>query len=113
LPIRFSFLMIRSAHWTAAATSDSVLGLERLSNRSSVVFKCRATRIPATISSTRLRPSSITTHGSRVAFYSLKRIRVDHTVSAANFRLFVVLFRTKIVGEPGSDWPKRTSCQNS
>jgi hypothetical protein len=31
--------MIRSAHWTATATSDSVLGLERLSNRSSVIFK--------------------------------------------------------------------------
>jgi hypothetical protein len=53
------FRMIRSAHWTAAATSDSVLRLERLSNRSSVVFGCRATRIPATIASTRLRPSSM------------------------------------------------------
>jgi len=31
--------MILSAHCTAAATSDSVLGLERLSNRSSVVFR--------------------------------------------------------------------------
>jgi hypothetical protein len=34
-------------------------GLGRLSNRSSVVFRCRATRIPATIASTRLRPSSM------------------------------------------------------
>jgi hypothetical protein len=33
------FRMIRSAHSTAEATSDSVLGLGRLSNRSSVVFR--------------------------------------------------------------------------
>jgi hypothetical protein len=33
------FLMIRSAHRTAAETMDSVLGLERQSNRSSVVFR--------------------------------------------------------------------------
>jgi len=33
------FRMIRSAHWTAAETKDSVLGLERQSNRSSVVFR--------------------------------------------------------------------------
>jgi hypothetical protein len=39
------FFMIRSAHCTAAATKDSVLGLERLSNKSSVVFRYRATRI--------------------------------------------------------------------
>jgi hypothetical protein len=35
------FRIIRSAHWTTAATSDSVLGLERLSNRSSVVFRAQ------------------------------------------------------------------------
>src|SRR5438128_1022839 len=40
---------------------DSVLGLGLESNRSSAVFRCRATRIPATIASTRLRPSSIPT----------------------------------------------------
>jgi hypothetical protein len=33
------FLMIRSAHRTAAETMDSVVGLERQSNRSSVVFR--------------------------------------------------------------------------
>jgi hypothetical protein len=33
------FRIIRSAHWTAAATIDSVLGLERLSKSSSVVFR--------------------------------------------------------------------------
>jgi hypothetical protein len=51
--------MIRSAHWTAAATKYSVLGLGFESRRSSAVFKCRVTRIPATMASTRLRPSSI------------------------------------------------------
>src|SRR5271166_2186031 len=51
--------MILSAHCTAAATRDSVLGLGLESKRSSVVFKWRATRIPATIASTRLRPSSM------------------------------------------------------
>lgn len=34
-------LMIRSAHWTAAATSDWFLGLGFESNRSSAVFGCR------------------------------------------------------------------------
>ncbi len=53
------FRMIRSAHWTADATIASVRGLERLSNRSSVVLRCRATRMPAIIPNTRLRPSSI------------------------------------------------------
>src|SRR5271157_3130131 len=51
--------MILSAHCTAEATRDSVLGLGFESKRSSVVFKWRATRIPATIASTRLRPSSM------------------------------------------------------
>jgi hypothetical protein len=60
LKLIFQLGSFSPAHWTAAATSDSVLGLERLSNKSSVVFRCRATRIPATIASTRLRPSSIT-----------------------------------------------------
>ena len=50
--------MIRSAHCTALAINDSVLGLGFESIRSSMVFRCRATRIPATIASTRLRPSS-------------------------------------------------------
>ena len=39
--------MILSAHCTAAATMASVLGLTRLSKRSSVLLRCRATRIPA------------------------------------------------------------------
>ena len=52
------FLMIRSVQLTALATSDSVLGVERHSCNSSALFKWRATRIPATIASTRLRPSS-------------------------------------------------------
>lgn len=41
------------------ATIDSVLGLDLVSKRSSVIFRCRATRISATIASTRLRPSSM------------------------------------------------------
>jgi hypothetical protein len=53
------FRMILSAPCTAAATIDSVFGLPRLSNRSSVVFKSRDTKIEAMIPSTRLRPSSI------------------------------------------------------
>src|SRR5579872_6823688 len=52
-------VMIRSAHCTADAIKHSVRGLGRLSPRSSGVFRCRATRIPATMASTRLRPSSI------------------------------------------------------
>jgi hypothetical protein len=52
-------VMIRSAHCTADAMRLSVLGLGRLSPRSSGVLRCRATRIPATMASTRLRPSSI------------------------------------------------------
>src|SRR5271166_515478 len=57
--------MILSAHCTAEATRDSVLGLGFESKRSSVVFKWRATSIPATIASTRLRPSST---GDRVSY---------------------------------------------
>ena len=51
--------------WTVFAIQNnvairhSVRGLGRLSPRSSGVFRCRATRIPATMASTRLRPSSI------------------------------------------------------
>jgi hypothetical protein len=52
-------VMIRSAHCTADAIRHSVRGLGRLSPRSSGVLRCRATRIPATMASTRLRPSSI------------------------------------------------------
>src|SRR5207248_10059135 len=52
-------LMIRSAHCTAEATSDSVRGLGRLSCKSSVVFRWRATRMLAMIPNTRFRPSSI------------------------------------------------------
>ena len=52
-------VMIRSAHCTADAIRHSVRGLGRLSPRSSGVFRCRATRISATMASTRLRPSSI------------------------------------------------------
>src|ERR1017187_7979246 len=51
--------MLLSAHGMAEATKDSVLGLGLESKRSSVVFRWRATRIPATIASTRLRPSSM------------------------------------------------------
>jgi hypothetical protein len=40
--------MIRSAHWTALAINDSVLGLGRDSCRSSGLFRWRATKIPAT-----------------------------------------------------------------
>src|SRR5581483_734253 len=40
--------MIRSAHWTALAINDSVLGLGRDSWRSSGFFRCLATRMPAT-----------------------------------------------------------------
>ncbi len=50
---------IRSAHCTADEIRYSVRGLGRLSPRSAGVFKCRATRIPATMASTRFRPSSI------------------------------------------------------
>ena len=39
LKLIFQLGSFSPAHWTAAATSDSVLGLERLSNKSSVVFK--------------------------------------------------------------------------
>jgi len=39
--------MIRSAHWTALAINDSVLGLGRDSCRSSGFFRCRATKIAA------------------------------------------------------------------
>jgi hypothetical protein len=46
----------RSAHCTADATKDSIRGLLLQSNRSSVVFRCRATRIPATIASTACVP---------------------------------------------------------
>ena len=42
-----------------------VLGLYLESNRSSVAFKCLATRIPAPIAITRLRPSSIKAHNAR------------------------------------------------
>ena len=52
-------LMVRSAHWTADETRFSVRGLGRLLSRSSGVFRCRATRIPATMANTLLRPSSI------------------------------------------------------
>src|ERR1035438_5411077 len=52
-------LIIRSAHWTALAINDSVLGLGRDSCRSSGFFRCRATKIPATMAKTRFRPSSI------------------------------------------------------
>ena len=41
---------IRSALWTAAAIMASVHGLPMESNRSSVVLRCRATRIPAIMS---------------------------------------------------------------
>lgn len=51
--------MIRSAHCTADAISDSVRGLGRLSCKSSVFFRCRATSIPATMANTRFLPSSI------------------------------------------------------
>src|SRR5207253_6012734 len=51
--------IILSAHCTAAAISASVYGLLcGPPNRSSAVFKCLATRIPATIANTRFRPSS-------------------------------------------------------
>src|SRR4029077_2649070 len=56
------FCMILSAHWTEAAIIASVRGLPcGPPNKSSAVFKCRATRMPATIANTRLRPSSIRT----------------------------------------------------
>jgi len=58
-PIPSILRMIRSAHWTALAISDSVLGLGRDSWRSSGFFRCFATRMPATMAKTRLRPSSI------------------------------------------------------
>ena len=51
--------IIRSAHWTALAINDSVLGLGRDSCRSSGFFRWRATRIPATMAKTRFRPSSM------------------------------------------------------
>lgn len=51
--------MILSAHWTAAATIDLVRGLSRVSNRSSLVFRCRATRIPAMMPMTLFLPSSM------------------------------------------------------
>ena len=53
------FRIILSAHCTAAATSDSERGVAFESNSSSAVLMCRATRIPATMARTRLRPSSI------------------------------------------------------
>jgi hypothetical protein len=53
--------MIRSAHWTALAINDSVLGLGRDSCRSSGFFRCRATKIAAAIAKTRFRPSSMRT----------------------------------------------------
>src|SRR5216683_1410553 len=51
--------MMRSAHWTALAIKDSVLGLGRDSCRSSGFLRCLATRMPATMAKTRLRPSSM------------------------------------------------------
>jgi hypothetical protein len=63
--------MIRSAHWTAPAINDSVLGLGRDSCRSSGFFRCRATKIPATMAKTRFRPSCHADHASIFAFCSL------------------------------------------
>ena len=51
--------IIRSAHWTALAINDSVLGLGRDSCRSSGFFRCRATKIAAAMAKTRFRPSSM------------------------------------------------------
>ena len=56
---------IRAAQlYESPSTDFSPRGVEGarthlLSKRSSIVFRCRATRIPATIASTRLRPSSM------------------------------------------------------
>jgi len=75
-------LMIRSAHCTADSISDSVRGLERQSCNSSVFFKCRAIKIPATVANTRFPPSSI-------------RCRSEGQAEArSSFRLF---FATRIL----------------
>src|SRR6266851_4520197 len=60
--------MMRSAHWTALAIKDSVLGLGRDSCRSSGFLRCLATRMPATMAKTRLRPSSMWIMASIFAF---------------------------------------------
>ena len=86
-PVHFAntlsiFRMILLAHCTAAATIDSVLGLGLESNRSSAVFRCRATSIPATMASTRLRPSSIPTFYRFRLLFVQQRNRIGRIFSA-------------------------------